>query len=230
MTPSRSISFPQDNQIRFASAALLGNPEFLADGGTLAFGLRHVYPIKDDLNHVYKILKGSDAVVYQSVLALGYEPVLYVYYDERGIMIDKLVDFPRWMDAFCSRQGPQIEEVVYIEGGVLAHPEGVPIENDLFPMEDFREAMEWVTPVTKFNRQTDAVARGYAGNEPAMDWAYGDVCLVVRVGKAGDRLVYRTVAQLETVCQKSDRLVELRDMYHHSGTYYISGFNPYYPG
>jgi hypothetical protein len=73
-TPSRSISFPQAYQIRFASAALNENPETLAEGGTLAFGLRHVYPIKNDFNHVHKTLKGSDAVVYQSVLALGYEP------------------------------------------------------------------------------------------------------------------------------------------------------------
>ncbi len=74
---------PNQDRFRDAFAALLGNPEFLADGGTLVFGLRHVYPIKDDLNHVYKILKESDAVVYQSVVGLGYEPVLYVYYDKR---------------------------------------------------------------------------------------------------------------------------------------------------
>ena len=44
---------------------LLGNPEFMADGGTLAFGLRHVYLIiKESLEHVYNVLKGSDAVVY----------------------------------------------------------------------------------------------------------------------------------------------------------------------
>jgi hypothetical protein len=107
--------------------------------------------------------------VYQSVLALGYEPVLYVYYDKRGVMIDKLVDFSGWMDAFCSRQGPHIEEVVYMEGGVLAHPEGTPEENDLFPEGDVREGVEWVTPVTEFNRQTDPVTKGDAGNEPAMD-------------------------------------------------------------
>jgi hypothetical protein len=67
------ISPRPPNQVRIcdAFAALLGNPEFLADGGTLAFGLRHVYPIRKGLIHVYKILKGSDAVVYQSFFALG---------------------------------------------------------------------------------------------------------------------------------------------------------------
>jgi hypothetical protein len=199
------------NQVRFRDAftALLGNPEFLADGGTLAFGLRHVYPIKNDLNHVYNILKGSDAVVYQSVLALGYEPVLYVYFDKRGVMIDKLVDFSRWMDAFCSEEGPDIGDVVHMEGGVLVYPEGETVEVDHTPPE----GLEWVTPATKFNRQTDAIVIGYAGNEPAMDWAYGDVILVVRVGKAGDRLAYRTVAQLERAYQKSDGRISLLDRY-----------------
>ena len=134
------------NQVRFreAFAALLENPEFLADGGTLAFGLRHVYPIKNNLNHVYKILKGSDAVVYQSVLALGYEPVLYVYYGEHGVMIDKLVDFPGWMPAFCANERLEVDQVVQMEGGILVHPEGMPIENDPYLDEvvDIPEGVE----------------------------------------------------------------------------------------
>jgi catechol 2,3-dioxygenase-like lactoylglutathione lyase family enzyme len=82
------LTHPQlANEAAFRQAfnALLEDPEFLADGGTLAFGLRHVYSIEDDLEHVYSALKGSDAVVYQSVLALGYEPVLYLYYRDRPV-------------------------------------------------------------------------------------------------------------------------------------------------
>ena len=48
-----------------------------------------------------------------------------------------------------------------------------------------------------------------AGNEPAMDLAYGDVCLVICVGKVGDRLAYRTVAQLKRAYQNSGRLAQL---------------------
>ena len=58
----------------------------------------------------------------------------------------------------------------------------------------------------------------YRVNEPGMDWAYGDVCLVVRVGKAGDRLAYRTVAQLERAYEKSDRRDELRYTYYYGRT------------
>jgi len=209
------ISPRPPNQVRFREAfkELLENPEFLADGGTLAFGLRHVYPIKNDLKRVYNILKGSDAVVYESVLALGYEPVLYVYYDKRGVMIDKVMDFSEWMDAFFSDEGPGIEEVVHMEGGVFVHSEGAPIADD--PWLDIPEPVEWVTPRTKFNRQTDAVAIACAGNEPAMEWAYGDVCLIVRVGKAGDRLGYPTVEQVERAYQKSEGRDELRRRYYY---------------
>jgi len=90
---------------------------------------------------------------------------------------------------FAHRKDPR--EEVHIESGVLVHPEGAPIEEEYIP-----ECVEWIIAVTECNRQTDGVVIGYAGNDPAMDWAYGDVCLVVRV--AGDRLAYRTVAQLES--------------------------------
>lgn len=206
------ISPRPPNQVRFREvfAALLEDPEFLADGGTLAFGLRHIYPIKNDLNHVYKILKGSDAVVYQSVLALGYEPVLYVYYGKRGVMIDKVVDFSRWERVFGSEESIRIDEVVQIEGGVPVHPEGASIVHTVDVPEGAEwEGIEWVTQVTELNRQADAIFRAHVGNEPEMEWVYGDVCLVVRVGKAGDRLGYRTVAQLERAYKASDTRVNL---------------------
>ncbi|KAI0248327.1 hypothetical protein BJV78DRAFT_1237563, partial [Lactifluus subvellereus] len=74
-------SAPQDESermFRSASETLLKNPEFLPDGGTLGFGLRHVYQVEDTLKHVYSLLKGSDVAVYQSVRGLGFEPVLYL--------------------------------------------------------------------------------------------------------------------------------------------------------
>ena len=98
---SRDLAPPLVNEGAFREAftALLENTEFLAEGGTLAFGLRHVYPIKDDLKHLYSVLKGSDAVVYQSVRTIGFEPVLYMYYkfdygfDVDGVLVDRVVNF-----------------------------------------------------------------------------------------------------------------------------------------
>ncbi|KAI0250477.1 hypothetical protein BJV78DRAFT_1393596, partial [Lactifluus subvellereus] len=73
----------EENEWMFRSAfkALLNNPAFLPDGGTLGFGLRHVYQVEDKLEHIYSLLKGSDAAVYQNLRALGFEPLLYLYYE-----------------------------------------------------------------------------------------------------------------------------------------------------
>jgi hypothetical protein len=46
-------------------------------------GMRHKYQVKDRLKHVYTLLKGRDATVYESLRALGYEPVLYLNYRRR---------------------------------------------------------------------------------------------------------------------------------------------------
>jgi hypothetical protein len=88
---------PNQDEFLEAFKALHKNPEFMAHGGTLAFGLWHRYPDKYDLRHIY--LKGNDTVVYQSVRALGFEPILYMYYGDEhfclheGMIIDKVVNF-----------------------------------------------------------------------------------------------------------------------------------------
>jgi hypothetical protein len=80
----QSIPLRPENEGAFRDAftALLGDPELLANGGILGFGLRHGYPIENDIKHVYSVLKGSDVVVYQSIRALEYEPVLYMFYKD----------------------------------------------------------------------------------------------------------------------------------------------------
>jgi hypothetical protein len=182
---------PNQEGFREAFEALLGDPEFMADGGTLGFGLRHVYPIKGSLKHVYNVLKGSDTVVYQSMRALGFEPVLYVYYGEyedddgpRGAMVDTLIDF----DTFC--EDGTILSMVQEQGGIPVRDAGVKMHNS----EDAEE-VEWVTPLTPYNRQEGAFVS--YGNEPTLNWAYGDVCMIVRIGEAGDRLAYPTDALLD---------------------------------
>ena len=195
---SEHLTLPQTpNQEGFREAfkSLLGNPEFMADGGTLGFGLRHVYPIKESLNHVYDILKGSDAVLYQSMRALGFEPALYVFYDDdeydrdappKGAMVDKLPDFD------CGYEDGSVLDVVQMEGGILVREAGADMQDDPDSMD--AEPVTFVTPMTTYNRQKGAYAS--YGNEPTLNWAYGDVCMIVRIGKAGDRLAYPTVAQV----------------------------------
>ena len=176
---------------REAFTALLENPEFMADGGTLAFGLRHSYPIKDSLMHVGSVLKGSDAVVYQGATALGYAPALYVYYQDQDRHTGAIAQ------RFFSKEQYQ-EDIVSVVCGQGGFPviRKDPVERD---WDDTRfgtpEELEWVTPVTEFNRQKDSVLD--YGDAATSQLEYGNVCLVVRIGKAGDRLAYLTVLELE---------------------------------
>jgi len=219
--------YPNGGAFHEAFKSLLENPEFLADGGTLAFGLRHVYPIEKNLEHVYSVLKGSDAVVYQSVRALGYEPVLYLYYQDeplyvhqrllhegcgmitgpsihervhdfhQGVIIDKVVKFPNEMDEDDGGR----DSLLLREGGILVSQDSTRSqEYSPYETPEHREQVEWVTPVTEFNRRKDAFL--CYGNEASLEWAYGDVCLVVRIGKAADRLGYTTVAELKKAQQR----------------------------
>ena len=193
---------PNQGTFHEAFKVLLENPEFMADGGTLAFGLRHVYPIKDNLKHIYNVLKASDAVLYQNMRALGFEPVLYVYYEDneyyeeggdtdlpRGAMVDRLIYFDGTED------GESVLDLVQKERGILVRQDGGKICG-AFALED-SEPVEWVSPLTTYNRQEGAYAS--YGNEPTLNWVYGDVCMIVRIGKAGDRLAYPTADQVTEV-------------------------------
>jgi hypothetical protein len=188
---------PNQEGFQEAFKTLLENPEFMADGGTLAFGLRHVYPIKSDLKLVQNVLKASDAVVHQCVRVLGFEPVLYLYFDDslsdsphRGVIVDQL----------SQSYNVEEEEVLSIshilqseQGGILVCQDGGEIFEEDCNHSFQGETAEWVTPVTVYNRQ-ETVVSNWDKQELK---AYGDVCMIVRIGKAGDRLAYPTVAQVQ---------------------------------
>ncbi|KAI0262427.1 hypothetical protein BC834DRAFT_972021 [Gloeopeniophorella convolvens] len=187
------VSMPEaanTHTFRAAFESLLADPGFLPNGGTLGFGLRHVYQVGEDLKHVYGLLKGSDGVVYRTARALGFEPTLYLYYESRQ-MWSRAVDAALSEEVLENVLDAQIEDftrMVRYEGGILVRHH-MPSHGDKKP-----EKVHWVTPVTKYNRkQTSYLAYG---NQAEMGLAYGDVCLILRIGNAGDRLAYTTVKQL----------------------------------
>ena len=211
---------PNQDGFREAFNALLENPEFMAEGGTLAFGLRHGYPIKHrHLQDVRNILKGSDAVVYQSARALGFEPTLYMYHNEdcgehEGLVIDQLVHFDNFLDYdYNDEKVDLIRNYIQTEGGIPVRQDGGEIHyNDPYTGLDYDdddrtkpEPIEWVAPITTYNRMDGVyVTNGPSEDETDMHYVYGDACMIVRIGKAGDRLAYLTVAQIEKAHQGTE--------------------------
>jgi hypothetical protein len=181
-----------------AFVALLEDPEFLAEGGTLVFGLSHVYPIhpiEDYLKHIYDVLKGGDSVVYQS--ALYYEWTGWMNRtcptnQPLGVITDKVINF----DKVFVGEDEDFVDIAERVGGILVAREGGGNAGEFNHRFESPELLEWVTPITTFNRQEGVYPPPSDHLDPELRWAYGYVCLVVRVGKAGDRLAYPTVAEL----------------------------------
>jgi hypothetical protein len=167
----------EENQRRFHSRfeALLKHPEFLPKGGTLGFGMRHVYQVKSSpvgLQHIYGLLKGSDAIVYQSLRALGLEPILYLLYHDKyyyGESKSLIIDKVPCLDSYCG-----VEDLF----ALLKSLGGILIPSD--------EQVTWVTPKTTLSSLTSAYAA--YGNEASLQYAYGVVCFIVRIGNVAERL------------------------------------------
>ncbi len=159
----------------------------------LGFGLRHVYQVEGGggLDHVYGLLKGSDATVYRAVRALGFEPVLYLYYETQpyGCPFTEAGLIDRVMQNEGNSQVYNFIRELPNYGGFIIRLEGAHREPKVV------QELHWVTPVTTFNRQSSAYVT--YGNEASLGLAYGDVCLIVRIGKAAERLAYTTVTQLK---------------------------------
>jgi len=178
--------------------ALLESPEFLPDGGTLGFGMRHVYPIKDNVKHVYDMLKGSDAVVYRSASALGFEPTLYMLYEWKSPFMMSiqggLIEHPIEFANYDPTDSLDITEIIRGEGGVVVCQDSDSyLDKDGAYRDEKPEEIVWVTPKTTFNEQKRAYLDNL-GNEPGLGYVYGNLCLVVRVGEAYERLGYPTSA------------------------------------
>lgn len=191
-----SLPLANERAFRNAFAALLKNREFLVDGGTLAFGLANAYSFGKDFKHVHGALRGSDAAVYRTLRALGFEPVLRMYYNEwkphyvgeslngHAAIFDKIVDFSGWR----WQEDPSIPEFVQSMNGQLARPEDLQTEEQ-YGYEEGAEVVEWVTPETTYNRKESAFASPKA-MDAETNVAYGDLCLFVRIRKDGERLSY----------------------------------------
>ena len=134
--------------------------------------------------------------------------MLYMYYDgisghHEGMVTDEAVHFPSTFLGEDEGDDADVDEddlvckVIEAKGGTPVRQDG----GEILYYEDFRgvdhespEPMEWVTPISTYNRK-EGVYATYGKME--MCHIRGDACMIVRIGKAGDRLGYPTAAQVK---------------------------------
>ncbi|TFY76718.1 hypothetical protein EWM64_g7295 [Hericium alpestre] len=147
----------------------LRDPLFLPDGGLLGFGLQHKYPIKDSLENVPKLLKGSDAVVWRAFKGLSLKPTLYFCYQsevddcERVLFLQlPRLDLNGEDEFIIPRLREEAKGFLIIERG--------PDRDEVDPVVPVR----WVTDVTPFTSLTEKHSE-YYGNEHASSIFYAEI-------------------------------------------------------
>jgi hypothetical protein len=86
----RHSGFKSVSNLQTTLQGLLKSPEFLPDGGTLGFGLAHLYPVtfETKLQEMASYLKGEDAHVYRACRELQLQPSLQMIYDDDRVVLD----------------------------------------------------------------------------------------------------------------------------------------------
>ena len=186
------------SNLRTALQGLLKSPEFLPDGGTLGFGLAHLYPVtfETELQEMTTYLKGEDAHVYRACRELQLRPSLRVIYDdyrddlEHGVMLDKIIQSPDYDYERESYEGFLVREL----GGVSVNKtEGTALRRSRRSHwggdEDDEGESEFITWISPFNgrNQLQDINTSY-GNEVEVGYMYCSPCLVVRIPAASDRV------------------------------------------
>ena len=172
---------------------LLKSPEFLPNGGTLGFGLAHLYPVtlETKLQEVVSYLKGEDAHVYRACRELQLQPLLQMIYEdghsypEYGIMVGQIAQRPDYGYRDDSYEGALVEDL----GGVpVNRTEGADLDKSYWvsKMEIEGEFITWISPFNGRNQLQD-ISVG-CGNEIEVWYIYCSPCIIVRVAAASDRV------------------------------------------
>ena len=168
---------------------LLRSPELIPSGGTLGFGLAHLYPITFEmkLQELEAYLKGEDAHVYRACRELWLQPSLRMIHDDEdsngdyGIMLDQIVEDPEYSCYDNTYEGALIGDM----GGV-----SVNLGNDISIESSDRgtqgESITWVSPLNERN-QLQAIKRSY-DYKMGFGRTYCRPCIIVPIPAASDRV------------------------------------------
>ena len=195
-SPSVQPNLKDSANFQVTLRRLLQSPEFMPEGGILAFSLAHLYPVtfEMELQGMVEYLKGEDAHVYQSCRELKLEPVLRMIYfhrrgwdDDHGVMMEVIVEGPSYDWERSDYKGHLVRELngipVNMSNKTLARHS---IWNHIDLTEDY-EQLTWLTDFAKPANELKDTAVAY-GNEVSLEFVYSSPCLIVRVDSASNRV------------------------------------------
>ncbi|KAH9923774.1 uncharacterized protein BXZ73DRAFT_50901, partial [Epithele typhae] len=188
--------------ISAALIALLDDPAFMAQGGTLGFGLRHKYPLPktwsagdpDPLGSLAGWLKGADYALFRAAETVGLTPRLrlLVYtiewsgYRGQTVVLSRMPDLDGWMED--EPLSSQLEGTILrtMKFGKEAMDDGSDGEDeDEAHVKGPEIAVHFVTEA--FGRTKMRAPHATYGNEASVEYTYASVCLLVTVGEPGMR-------------------------------------------
>ena len=188
--PVITPSFEGISNFQATLQGLLKDPNFLPDGGTLGFGLAHLYPIdfETELEEMITYLKGADEEVYQAYRELQLQPSLKMIYEDSedsgfGIMVDKVTQ--AYYDPYNERYESALVENF---GGVPVNlSEDVNLDDSRWIEEGAEpEFITWISPPDcERNKLQDVTVA--MGNDVSTGFIYSSPCLTVAIPAADDR-------------------------------------------
>ena len=134
-TPAIAPDLNSISNLQTTLQGLIKSPEFLPSGGTLGFGLAHLYPVtfETKLQEMASYLKGEDAHVYRACRELQLQPSLRMIYDDYqsgyarqyGIMMDRIAKDPNYDYELSCYEGALVNDM----GGISVNKvEGATID------------------------------------------------------------------------------------------------------
>ncbi|KAK0434258.1 uncharacterized protein EV420DRAFT_420033 [Desarmillaria tabescens] len=141
---------------------------------------------KEQLSQIVDFLKGSDASIFRACQGLSLEPTPHIIYRPRGYgavyMLDHVIQN---LDAQGELELDYLDTELQRLGTLISTTERWARPPRTHEGSEALPEIVWVTPLTTFNRMDSNYIR--YGNEASMGYLYGDICLIVKVGKPGNR-------------------------------------------
>jgi hypothetical protein len=181
---------PFELSLKSALAELMNDLEVLPNGGYLAFGLRHRYPVSSEMraDTLRSCLKGSDAIITRVLDRLNLPWSLRVLYRDRGCYAEQKFVLHKFITDLSQRgvvwsrwgadekMGPGAEYVRFVDEF------GNDDEKRAGDYDKYQEDVVDIIQVTEIPSVTNVHSQYLAyGNEATIGNLCGDICLVAEV-------------------------------------------------